>query len=134
MEHTFNITWGQRVHICNLFPTLGSLYDMHVSHIMRGILIESVDAKVLANNGIVKDELGIYIIVEKNEGRASEITLDDESLAMFYEFVKDLDAKRQVPIAFEGIFNTIVETYESTTHDPREGEGDGNDEPEPQEL
>lgn len=114
MEYTLNITWGQRVHICNMFPTIGTLHDMHISHIMRDILIEAVDASVLAQNGITKNELGKYSLPEKNEKRPSDITLDDNSLKLFYEFIENLSSKKQVQLAFESIFTLVVKTYEES--------------------
>lgn len=114
MEYTLNITWGQRVHICNMFPTIGSLHDMHISHIMRDILIESVDAATLSQNGITKNELGKYSLPEKNENRPSDITLDDNSLKLFYEFIENLSSKKQVQLAFESIFTLVVNTYEES--------------------
>lgn len=114
MEYTLNITWGQRVHICNMFPTIGTLHDMHISHIMRDILIEAVDASVLAQNGITKNELGKYSLPEKNENRPSDITLNDNSLKLFYEFIENLSSKKQVQLAFESIFTLVVKTYEES--------------------
>lgn len=127
MEYTLNITWGQRVHICNMFPTIGTLHDMHISHIMRNILIESVDAATLAQNGITKNELGKYSLPEKNENRPSDITLDDNSLKLFYEFIENLSSKKQVQLAFESIFTLVVNTYEESQETDQE-------EQEPQEL
>lgn len=123
MDYTLNITWGQRVHICNMFPIMGSLHEMQISHVMRNILIEAVDASVLAQNGITKNELGNYEIPAKNENRPSEITLNDKSLKLFYDFVEYLSAKKQVPLSFEPIFTLIVETYEEsqeTEQEPQE--------------
>lgn len=114
MEYTLNITWGQRVHLCNMFPTIGTLHDMHISHIMRDILIEAVDASVLAQNGITKNELGKYSLPEKNEKRPSDLTLDDNSLKLFYEFIENLSTKKQVQLAFESIFTLVVKTYEES--------------------
>lgn len=114
MDYTLNITWGQRVHICNMFPILGSLHEMQISHVMRNILIEAVDAAILAQNGITKNELGNYELPSKNENRPSEITLDDKSLKLFYDFVEYLSAKKQVPLSFEPIFTLVVETYEES--------------------
>lgn len=114
MDYTLNITWGQRVHICNMFPILGSLHEMQISHVMRNILIEAVDAAILAQNGITKNELGNYELPSKNENRPSEITLDDKSLKLFYDFVEYLSEKKQVPLSFEPIFTLVVETYEES--------------------
>lgn len=114
MEYTLNITWGQRVHLCNQFPIVGTLHDMQISHVMRNILIEAVDAATLAQNGITKDELGVYTIPAKNENRPSEITLNDASLKLFYEFIDDLDKKAKVYLQFESIFTLVVETYEDS--------------------
>ena len=129
MDYTLDITWGQRVHICNMFPTVGTLHDMHISHVMRDILIEAVDAATLATNGITKNELGEYTLPEKNENRPSEITLNDASLKLFYEFVQYLSSKRIVQLAYESIFTLVVETYEESqeTDQPEQ-------EPQPQDL
>ena len=85
MEHTLNITWGQRVNICNLFQTIGTLHDMHISRVIRGVLVENESAQVLATNGIEKNEIGMWTIPTKNENRPSSITLDDEALKLFYQ-------------------------------------------------
>ena len=130
MDYTLNITWGQRVHICNMFPTVGTLHDMHISHVMRDILIEAVDPAVLAQNGITKNELGEYTLPEKNEKRPSEITLNDNSLKLFYEFVQDLSSKRIVQLAYESIFTLVVETYEES----QESQETEQPEQEPQQL
>lgn len=112
MEYNFNITWGQRVHVCNMFPTVGTLRDMHISRVMRNILIEAVEASDLSQNGITKNELGKYVIPQKNENRPSSITLDEDSLKLFYDFIQDLSQKKQVSIDFESIFTSVVNTYE----------------------
>lgn len=127
MDYTFNITWGQRVHLCNQFPIVGTLHEMQISHVMRNILIEAVDAATLSKNGITKDELGVYTIPANKESRASEITLNDASLKLFYEFIDDLDKKANVYIQFESIFTLVVETYEDSQETEQE-------EQEPQEL
>lgn len=114
MDYTFNITWGQRVHLCNQFPIVGTLHEMQISHVMRNILIEAVDAATLSKNGITKDELGVYTIPANKEIRPSEITLNDASLKLFYEFIDDLDKKAKVYLQFESIFTLIVETYEDS--------------------
>ena len=97
-----------------MFPTVGTLHDMHISHVMRDILIEAVDAATLATNGITKNELGEYTLPAKNENRPSEITLNDESLKLFYEFIENLSNKKQVQLAYESIFTLVVETYEES--------------------
>lgn len=125
MDYTLNITYGQRVHLCNQFPTVGTLHAMQISHVMRNILIEAVDAATLSQNGITKDELGVYIIPAKNENRPSEITLNDASLKLFYEFIDDLDKKANVYLQFESIFTLVVEKYK---------ESQETDQQEPQEL
>lgn len=117
MEYTLNINWGQRVNICNLFPTIGTLHDMHISRVIRGVLVENESAQVLANLGIVKNEVEMYTIPAKNENRpndAHSITLNDESLKLFYEFVQNLSNKRCVQLEFEPFFSNVVETYEDS--------------------
>jgi len=127
MEHTLNITWGQRVNICNLFQTIGTLHDMHISRVIRGVLVENESAQVLATNGIEKNEIGMWTIPTKNENRPSSITLDDEALKLFYEFVEDLSEKRCIQLEFEPFFSLVVETYEESQPEQKEPE------PEPQE-
>lgn len=130
MEYTLNITWGQRVHICNMFPTVGTLHDMHISRVIRGVLVENESAQVLANLGIVKNEVGMYTIPTKNENRpndAHSITLNDESLKLFYEFVQNLSNKHCVQLEFEPFFSKVVDTYE-------ESQETDQPEQEPQEL
>lgn len=117
MDYTLNINWGQRVKICNLFPTIGTLHDMHISRVIRGVLVENESAQVLANLGIVKNEVGMYTIPTKNENRpndAHSITLNDESLKLFYEFVQNLSNKHCVQLEFEPFFSNVVETYEES--------------------
>lgn len=117
MEYTLNINWGQRVNICNLFPTIGTLHDMHISRVIRGVLVENESAQVLSSLGIVKNEVGMYTIPAKNENRpndAHSITLNDESLKLFYEFVQDLSNKRCVQLEFEPFFSEVVDTYEES--------------------
>lgn len=132
MEYTLNINWGQRVNICNLFPTIGTLHDMHISRVIRGVLVENESAQVLANLGIVKNEVGLYTIPTKNENRpndAHSITLNDESLKLFYEFVQNLSNKRCVQLEFEPFFSEVVETYEES----QQTESEPEDSEEPQE-
>lgn len=117
MDYTLNINWGQRVKICNLFPTIGTLHDMLISRVIRGVLVENESAQVLANLGIVKNEVGMYTIPTKNENRpndAHSITLNDESLKLFYEFVQNLSNKHCVQLEFEPFFSKVVDTYEES--------------------
>lgn len=123
-----SITWGQRVHICNYFPKVGTLREMHISRVMRGILVDNASAQELSQNGIVLNELGIYEIPTKNENRPSSISVDDEALDMFHEFIENMSAKRLVPLNFETVF-TEIETLWEEHHDNAEQE-----EPEPTEL
>lgn len=132
MDYTLNVNWGQRVNICNLFPTIGTLHDMHISRVIRGVLVENESAQVLANMGIVKNEVGMYTIPAKNENRpndAHSITLNDESLKLFYEFVQNLSNNRCVQLEFEPFFSEVVETYEES----QQTEPDPEDSEEPQE-
>lgn len=133
MDYTLNINWGQRVKICNLFPTIGTLHDMHISRLIRGVLVENESEQVLANMGIVKNEVGMYTIPAKNENRpndAHSITLNDESLKLFYEFVQNLSNNRCVQLEFEPFFSKVVETYE----DSQQTESEPEDSEEPQDL
>ena len=132
MDYTLNINWGQRVNMCNLFPTIGTLHDMHISRVIRGVLVENESAQVLANMGIVKNEVGMYTIPAKNENRpndAHSITLNDESLKLFYEFVQNLSNNRCVQLEFEPFFSEVVETYEES----KQTESEPEDSEEPQE-
>ena len=132
MDYTLNINWGQRVNMCNLFPTIGTLHDMHISRVIRGVLVENESAQVLANMGIVKNEVGMYTIPAKNENRpndAHSITLNDESLKLFYEFVQNLSNNRCVQLEFEPFFSEVVETYEES----QQTESEPEDSEEPQE-
>lgn len=122
------ITWGQRVHICNYFPKVGTLREMHISRIMRGLLIENASAQDLATNGIVLNELGVYEIPAKNENRSSSISVDDEALDMFHEFIDNMSAQRLVPVNFETVF-TKIETLWVEHHHNAEQE-----QPEPTDL
>ena len=120
MNHTVNTTWGQRVKVCNMFPTVGSLDEMRRSRIIRGLLVENVDAKALSTNAITKNACGKWEIPEKNEERSCEITLGDAELAMFAEFITVLSDKKQVPMIFVAFFSAIIELYnENTTEEEK---------------
>ncbi len=124
-----SITWGQRVHICNYFPKVGTLREMHISRVMRGLLIENASAQDLATNGIVLNELGVYEIPAKNENRSSSISVDDEALDMFHEFIDNMSAQRLVPLNFETVFTEIETLWVEHHHDNEEQE-----QPEPTDL
>lgn len=111
-----SLTWGDRVRICNLFPTVGSLEDMKASHIMRKVLIEDVPASDLQKNGIeYSHTMERYYIPEKNEGRQSSIVLDEVALRAFGDFIFNLSTKRQIHISNTVVFTTVMDQYNELT-------------------
>lgn len=109
------ITWGDRVSICNLFQTVGSLEEMQISRMMRTILIEGEPASELQKNGIQRFSTGTYYIAEKNENRESSVTLNEVELRAFASFIKDLSDKRQVHIVHEDVFSAVMEKFNAIT-------------------
>lgn len=123
-DFVLDITWGQRVSICNLFRTVGALPEMHTSRIMRTILIEGVSAQDLAVNGIDRGIYGNYTIPQKNENRPSSVTLNEEALRAFAGFISDLSDKEQVHIVHESVFTSVMNKYKELTENEGEGEGE----------
>lgn len=114
------ITWGQRVKIYNLFPVVGTLTEMHVSNIMRNVMLGSATAQDLATNGITLNGLGMYTIPEKNENRPSSITMNENEIDLFASFILNLSDKRQVHLAHEDVFSRVIEQY-NENHAGHEG-------------
>lgn len=123
-DFVLDITWGQRVSICNLFRTVGSLPEMHTSRIMRNLLIEGVSAQDLAVNGIERSVFGNYTIPTKNEKRPSSVTLNEEALRAFAGFIRDLSDKEQVHIVHESVFTSVMNKYKELTENEGEDEGE----------
>lgn len=119
-----DITWGQRVSICNLFRTVGSLPEMHTSRIMRTILIEGASAQDLSANGIDRGVNGNYTIPQKNENRASSVTLNEEALRAFAGFISDLSDKKQVHIVHESVFTAVMNKFKELTENEGGDEGE----------
>lgn len=106
------IKWGMRVKICNLFPLVGTLQEMHTSRIMRNLLVEGEDARVLSTNGITLLESGLYDIAKKNEDRDSSITMNLETLSLFKSFINQLSNSRQIHISYEETFSNVMSLWE----------------------
>lgn len=115
-----SITWGQRVKIFNLFPVVGTLSEMHVSNIMRNVMLGSATAQDLSTNGITLNGLGLYTIPEKNENRPSSITMNEDEIDLFASFILNLSDKRQVHLVHEDVFSRVVEQYKEN-HAGQEG-------------
>lgn len=114
------ITWGQRVKIYNLFPVVGTLAEMHVSNIMRNVMLGSATAQDLSTNGITLNGLGMYTIPEKNENRPSSITMNENEIDLFASFILNLSDKRQVHLAHEDVFSRVIAQY-NENHAGHEG-------------
>lgn len=108
MNHTVAITWGQRVHMCNAMPMIGSITEMRTSRIVRYALMDSATEQELAVNGISKNELGEWTIPAKNEGRPSEITLDDQAVNLFSLHILSMSRNKQIPYEWEQVFSAIL--------------------------
>ena len=121
-DFLLDITWGQRVSICNLFRTVGSLPEMHTSRIMRTILIEGASAQDLSTNGIERGVNGNYTIPTKNENRASSVTLNEEALRAFAGFISDLSEKKQGHIVHESVFTAVMNKFKELTENGDDGE------------
>ena len=106
-----SITWGQRVKIYNLFPVVGTLSEMHVSNIMRNVLMGSATANDLAEHGITLNGLGLYTIPAKNENRQSSIIMNESEIDLFASFILNLSDKRQVHLAHEDVFARVIDKY-----------------------
>lgn len=106
------IKWGMRVKICNLFPLVGTLQEMHTSRIMRNLLVAGEDAKVLSTNGITLLESGLYDIAKKNEDRDSSITMNLETLSLFKSFIYRLSEAKQIHISCEETFSNVMSLWE----------------------
>lgn len=115
-----SITWGQRVKIYNLFPVVGTLAEMHVSNIMRNVMLGSATAQDLSTNGITLNGLGLYTIPEKNENRPSSITMNEDEIDLFASFILNLSDKRQVHLVHEDVFSRVIEQY-NENHAGQEG-------------
>lgn len=115
-----SITWGQRVKIYNLFPVVGTLSEMHVSNIMRNVMLGSATAQDLSTNGITLNGLGLYTIPEKNENRPSSITMNEDEIDLFASFILNLSDKRQVHLVHEDVFSRVIEQY-NENHAGQEG-------------
>lgn len=119
MAHKINIKWGKRCNIANMFPTIGTLEEMHRSLVIRGILVEKIDAKDMSTHGITQNPLGKWETAKPE--RDSEITLEDEDVLLFASFINDLSSRRQVPMAFADVFTDVVNIAKEIT--PAEEEG-----------
>lgn len=106
------IKWGMRVKICNLFPLVGTLQEMHTSRIMRNLLVAGESENELSKQGITLLESGLYDIAEKNEGRDSSITMNLETLSLFKSFINRLSEAKQIHISCEETFSNVMSIWE----------------------
>lgn len=119
MAHQISINWGKRCNIANMFPTIGSLEEMHRSLVIRGILVENIGAKAMSENGITQNSLGKWETAKPQ--RDSDVTLEDEDVLLFASFIEDLSSRRQVPMVFADVFTAVVNLAKEIT--PAEEEG-----------
>lgn len=122
MAHTINIKWGKRCNIANMFPTIGTLEDMHRSLVIRGILVDNIGAQAMAEHGITQNALGKWETAKPQ--RDSEFELEDEEVILFASFIEDLSAKKQIPMVFADVFTTIVNIAKEIAPAPEEEGGE----------
>lgn len=119
MTHQISIKWGKRCNIANMFPTIGTLEEMHRSLVIRGILVENIGAQDMATHGITQNPLGKWETAKPD--RDSTMSMSDEDIILFASFIEDLSSRRQVPMVFADVFTEVVNISKEIT--PAEEEG-----------
>lgn len=99
------MTVGQRCDQCNKLPRIGDLETMTKSKNLRKVLIENFSSTQMEAYGITKDDFGNYVTT--NESISTLVTLDQENLAYFKEFIEQKSQEKRVFVDDSLLYNAI---------------------------
>lgn len=104
------ISNSDRVRFYNLQPQYGNLEIAHASRIIRRELIDKLSDEQKEARGISKNAMGVYIVSADKAEDKTDMTLTEDSLAVFKNWILRLSEEKKVYYLDEETFSMIMET------------------------
>lgn len=104
------ISNSDRVRFYNMQPQYGNLEIAHASRIIRRELIDKLSDTQKEQRGIYKNHMGVYVVYPDKENDKTDMTLTEDSLAVFKNWILRLSEEKKVYYSDEETFSMIMET------------------------
>lgn len=108
MANKFQIKNIDRCRLYNMQPIYGDLETATESKYLRYELIDKLSEEQKEARGISKNGLDQYEVTPEKANEKTDMTLSDESLAVFKSFINKTSAKKQVYYEDSELFNQIL--------------------------
>lgn len=100
---------GERCRLYNMLPEYGTLEVAKMTRVMRYELIDKLSETQKEQRGIYINGLGQYACTDEKANDSTKMTLPQESLAIFKEFIRRTSASNSVYYLDEPLFTQIEE-------------------------
>ena len=102
------MTLRQCVDHANLMPTMGTLKQVSEAKALRFKFIDRFSPAEMERFGITKDErTGRYFVDDANAPKGVDVTLEDNEVKYFQNFIDTLDALKMVSIGNVDLYNKV---------------------------
>lgn len=109
MANQVNIKNKDRCRFYNMQPQYGDLETARESRVIRYELIEKLSDKQLEDRGIYRNAMGMYEVETAHANESTPMTLNNESLSVWKQYINKVSDRRLVYYLDESLFREILE-------------------------